>query len=89
MVTNRRSDWSAAPVPDWAGRPVTIRVSRASESLIIRAWADADPSRLVRVAPTPPDADAQAGPLICAPTRAGLEVEFLSWVETDADASLH
>lgn len=89
VVTNERSDWSVAPVADWGGRVVTVRVSRASESVTIRARVGDEPMRLVRVAPTPPDAAAWAGPLICAPTRAGLAVEFVSWVETDADVALH
>lgn len=89
VVTNVRSDWSVAPVPGWGGRVVTVRVSRASESVTIRAGVDDEPLRLVRVAPTPEDADAWAGPLTCAPTRAGLTVEFVSWKETDADGSLH
>jgi len=89
VVTLERSDWSVAPVPDWAGRVVTVRVSRASESVTIRARVDDEPWRLVRVAPTPPDADASAGPFLCAPSRAGLSVAFTSWDVTEADASLH
>lgn len=89
VVTNTRSDWSVGPVPQWAGRVATIRVSRAAESVTVRARVDNEPMRLVRVAPTPEDADAWAGPFACAPTRSGLVVEFRSWVETEADSALH
>jgi len=89
VVTMGRSDWSTAPVPDWSGRVVTIRISRASESVTVRARVDAGPYSLVRVAPTPPDAGALAGPFLCAPTRAGFSVDFLEWRDTEGDASLH
>ena len=36
VVTLGRSDWSVAPV-EWNGRTVTVRVSRAVESLTVRA----------------------------------------------------
>src|SRR4051794_13029248 len=29
VVTAGRSDWSVAPVPDWAGRRITVRASRS------------------------------------------------------------
>ena len=89
VVTMGRSDWSTGPVPGWSGRVVTIRMSRAVESVTVRARVDAGPYQLVRVAPTPPGADATAGPYVCAPTRSGLSIDFLAWRETDADGSLH
>ncbi|KDQ59870.1 hypothetical protein JAAARDRAFT_56803 [Jaapia argillacea MUCL 33604] len=89
VVTNGKSDWSVAPVPEWSGRKVTVRASLASESVTIRARVDDEPFRLVRVAPFGPDEDIKAGPFCCAPTRSGLEVQFLSWIVTDADGSLH
>jgi regulation of enolase protein 1 (concanavalin A-like superfamily) len=88
VVTAERSDWSVAPVPGWAGRDVTVRVSRSGDALTVRARADADSWQLVRVAPLPPG-DLLAGPFCCAPTRAGLVVRFRSAVLTAADASLH
>jgi regulation of enolase protein 1 (concanavalin A-like superfamily) len=87
VVTLGRSDWSVAPV-DWNGRAVTVRVSRAAESLIVRARVDDEPFRLVRVAPFV-GGDVTAGPFLCAPTRAGFEARFLSWQVGPADASLH
>jgi regulation of enolase protein 1 (concanavalin A-like superfamily) len=89
VVTMGRSDWSTGPVPGWSGQVVTIRISRAEESVTVRARVDACPYHLVRVAPTPPGAPALAGPFLCAPTRAGLTIAFLAWRETDADGSLH
>ncbi len=87
VVTLERSDWSVAPV-DWNGRTVTVRVSRATESLTVRARVDDEPFRLVRVAPFV-DGDVAAGPFLCAPTRAGFTARFLSWQVGPADASLH
>jgi regulation of enolase protein 1 (concanavalin A-like superfamily)/nicotinamidase-related amidase len=87
VVTDERSDWSVAPV-DWNGREVTLRISRATESLTIRAKVDDQPFRLVRVAPFAGRVVA-AGPFVCAPTRAGFTATFLSWELAPADASLH
>lgn len=89
VVTDAMSDWSVGAVPEWAGRRLRVRVSRASDALTVRAGVDGEPLRLVRVAPFAGDLAAQAGPLVCAPTRAGLEVVFSEWLRTDADASLH
>jgi len=89
VVTLGRSDWSVRPVPDWAGRRVTIRLSRDDDAVTIRARADDDPFELVRVAPFPTDADAGAGPYCCAPTRAGLQVRFNGWRSGPPDAALH
>jgi regulation of enolase protein 1 (concanavalin A-like superfamily) len=89
VVTMGRSDWSTGPVPHWSGQVVTVRISRAEASVTVRARFDAAPYQLVRVAPTPPGAAAQAGPFLCAPTRAGLSIDFLGWRETEADAALH
>ncbi|ASW56538.1 DUF1349 domain-containing protein [Plantactinospora sp. KBS50] len=87
--TDGVSDWSTAPVPEWDGCRVTVRVSRRDDALTVRARADGEPWRLVRLAPLPPDAPAQAGPYCCAPTRADLTVRFLGWTADAADAALH
>ena len=89
VVTNPVSDWSVAPVDEWLGRKVRVRVSRSGDAITIRAGLDGEELRLVRVAPFPKDAEAEAGPLVCAPTRAGLTVVFHEWSEGPADSSLH
>jgi regulation of enolase protein 1 (concanavalin A-like superfamily) len=89
VVTRGTSDWSLSPVPDWAGRLVTIRGSRSGNALTVRARVDQEPWRLVRVAPLDADAVVTAGPFCCAPSRAGLTVNFTSWRITPADPGLH
>lgn len=88
VVTDRVSDWSVAPVPQWRGRDVTVRASRTGDALTVRAGADGDGRQLVRVAPLPPG-DLLAGPFCCAPPRAGLVVRFRGAVLVPADPSLH
>jgi regulation of enolase protein 1 (concanavalin A-like superfamily) len=89
VVTLGRSDWSVAPVPEWAGRRVTVRASRSGDAVTVRARMDDEPFRLVRVCPFPPALPAPAGPYCCAPTRAGLVVRFRRWTTGPADAALH
>lgn len=90
VVTWPRSDWSVAPVPDWrSATTVTIRASRSGDAVTVRARADDGPLRLVRVIPVPPAAELRAGPLVSAPTRAGLVVTFTLWRVTDPDDALH
>lgn len=89
VVTNPTSDWSVAPVPEWAGRRVTVRASRVGDAVTIRARVDDEPFRLVRLAPFPPGDAVAAGPLCCSPTRAGLRVRFTRWAVGPADAALH
>ena len=89
VVTDEFSDWSVAPVPQWSGREVTVRVSRAGDALTVRARCDDEPWRLVRVAPLDPAAQASAGPYCCSPSRGGLVVRFTGWRRGPADAALH
>lgn len=89
VVTHGFSDWSVAPVPDWSGTRITVRVSRSGDALTIRARTGEEPFRLVRVAHLEPSTTAAAGPMVCAPTRAGLVVRFASWTLGPADPSLH
>ena len=89
VVTRDVSDWSVAPVPEWAGRTVTVRASWDLDALTIRARADDGPFRLVRVVPLEPGVTASAGPMVCAPTRAGLTVRFTRWSVGEVDAGLH
>lgn len=91
VVTNRVSDWSLAPVPDWAGQVVTVRASRSGvdgDAVTLRARAGEGEWRTIRVAPFDANA-ATAGPLVCAPMRAGLEVRFTRWAFVPADVDLH
>lgn len=89
VVTNPFSDWSVARVDDWLGRRVRVRVSRSGDSLTIRTGLDGEALALTRVAPFPADAEAAAGPMVCAPTRAGLTVAFHEWLIGPPDDSLH
>jgi uncharacterized protein len=89
VVTAGRSDWSVAPVREWAGRRVTLRASRSGDAVTVRARVGSEPFRLVRLAPFPADAGVEAGPFCAAPTRSGLEVRFHTWRVTGADAALH
>ena len=89
VVTDKRSDWSLAPMPDWLGSRVLLRVSRSGDALTLRARSEEGPMQLVRVVPFEPDLVASAGPFICSPTRAGLTVAFHAWRMSEADESLH
>jgi regulation of enolase protein 1 (concanavalin A-like superfamily) len=89
VVTHGVSDWSVAPVPEWVGRTVTVRASRDGDAVTIRAWADGEEPRLVRVAPLAPDALVAAGLFCAAPTRSGLTVTFTGYRVGEPDAALH
>lgn len=89
VVTRDSSDWSVAPVPEWVGRVVTVRVSRDGDAVTVRAWADDEQPRLVRVAYLDPDAAVSAGLLCAAPTRAGLTVRFTGYRVGAPDEALH
>jgi regulation of enolase protein 1 (concanavalin A-like superfamily) len=88
VVTQKYSDWSVAPVPEWMNKEVTVRVSRSGDAVTVRAGINGD-LRLVRVAPLDPSRLWSAGPMFCAPTRAGLKVSFTKWSEGPADSDLH
>ncbi|MDF9854393.1 regulation of enolase protein 1 (concanavalin A-like superfamily) [Paenibacillus sp. PastF-1] len=89
VVTDQYSDWSLSPVPEWAGQIVTIRASRLKDAVILRARTGAHPWRTIRVARFPYTGEVQAGPMLCAPTRPGLRVEFTSWISTSPDTDVH
>ncbi len=89
VVTDTYSDWSSAPVPEWAGQVVTVRASWEDEAVTIRAGATGKPLQFVRLARFAASHNVQAGPYLCAPTRAGLDVEFTGWRLDSPDASLH
>ena len=88
VVTQVNSDWSVAPVAEWMNQEVTIRVSRSGDAVTVRAGINND-LRLVRVAPLDASRTWSAGPMFCAPTRAGLTVTFTKWTEGPADSELH
>ncbi|MBY8877853.1 DUF1349 domain-containing protein [Streptomyces sp. PLK6-54] len=89
VVTHGTSDWSLAPVPEWTGREVTVRVSRAGDAVTVRARCGGEPWRMVRLAWLDPAADAHAGPFCCSPLHDGLRVRFTRLATGPADASLH
>lgn len=89
VVTEQRSDWSSAPMPQWTGRRATVRASRSGDAVTVRAGVDGEPLRLVRLFPLDPTLTLEAGPYLCAPTRAGLTVRFRRWELTEPDSSLH
>lgn len=89
VVTDHRSDWSVGGVPEWSGRRVVIRVSRGEDAVTVRGGVAGESMRLLRLAPFDGAADAVAGPLVAAPSRAGLTVVFHGWRLTAADASIH
>ena len=89
VVTNGYSDWSLCPVPEWVDQRILIRVSRSGDTLTIRARAGEGSLQLVRVVPLAPELYVEAGPLVCAPTRAGLVVPIHSWRLAEPDSSLH
>jgi regulation of enolase protein 1 (concanavalin A-like superfamily) len=89
VVSNGMSDWSISPVPGWQGREVTVRASRSTNALTVRARVDSEPWQLVRVAPLPARRALDVGPYCCAPTRAGLIVRFRGAVLNAPDQSLH
>ncbi len=88
VVTAGASDWSTAPVPDWADRSVTVRASLAADAVTVRARVDDEPWRLVRLAPLP-QGQLLAGPYCCAPETDGYRARFTGWRQTDADVALH
>ncbi|MFF8602086.1 DUF1349 domain-containing protein [Streptomyces sp. NPDC015232] len=89
VVTAGKSDWSLSPVPDWLGRRVTLRASRADDAVTVRARCEDGAWQMVRLAPLAPDADARGGPFCCSPQREGLRVRFTRFTQGSADASLH
>lgn len=89
VVTHGTSDWSLAPVPDWAGHEVTVRVSRSGDAVTVRARRAGEAWRTVRLAWLDPAAEAHAGLFCCSPQRAALRVRFTRLATGPADASLH
>jgi regulation of enolase protein 1 (concanavalin A-like superfamily) len=93
VATHPLSDWSCAPVPEWAGTLVTVRASWTGEALLVRARSEAAGWRTVRLAPFAATgtsaATVQAGLYCAAPQRAGLSVTFTAVSVGPADTELH
>ncbi|GAA3404853.1 DUF1349 domain-containing protein [Paenibacillus hodogayensis] len=89
VATERYSDWSLAPVPEWQRQNITVRASRLQDAVIVRARAGHGPWRTIRVCRLHAEYNWQAGPYLCAPTRAGFQVAFIGWVWTSPDIDVH
>lgn len=88
VVTSINSDWSLAPVVHWFGKEVTVRASRTTDALTIRARCGQD-DQLIRLAPIDPTLKWSAGPHCASPVSSSLDVTFTHWANGDADLSLH
>jgi regulation of enolase protein 1 (concanavalin A-like superfamily) len=88
VVTQNKSDWSSSRISEWMGKEVTVRASRSGDAVTIRAGINGD-LQLVRVAPLDPARSWSAGPMTCAPSRAGLVTTFTSWKVGEPDKELH
>ena len=88
VVTREYSDWSVAPVSDWQGTEVHLRISRSGDALTIRARRDGE-WKLVRLCYLDPNLSWQAGLFCASPSRAGLVVRFTGIARGLADSSLH
>jgi regulation of enolase protein 1 (concanavalin A-like superfamily) len=88
VVTSVNSDWSLAPVIHWFGKEVTVRASRTTDALTIRARCG-DDDQLIRLAPIDASLPMSAGPHCASPVSTSLEVTFTRWTYGDADLTLH
>jgi regulation of enolase protein 1 (concanavalin A-like superfamily) len=88
VVTSMNSDWSLAPVPQWMGREVTVRASRTTDALTIRARCG-DDDLLIRLAPIDPSLSWRGGPHCASPVSTSLDVTFTHWAHGKADLTLH
>jgi regulation of enolase protein 1 (concanavalin A-like superfamily) len=88
VVTSINSDWSLAPVPAWMGKEVTVRASRTTDALTIRARCGNE-DQLIRLAPIDSSLSWRAGPHCASPISQSLDVTFTQWAHGDADLALH
>lgn len=89
VVTDGTSDWSVGQVPEWMDQSIHVRVSRSTDAITIRACTEADPWRLVRLAPIDPTLTWRAGPLAASPSREALQVTFRNWQIVAPDSDIH
>ena len=88
VVTSINSDWSLAPVTQWMGKLVTVRASRTTDALTIRARCGED-DQLIRLAPMDASLAWRGGPHCASPISESLEITFTRWTHGDADLALH
>ena len=88
VVTSINSDWSLAPVTQWMGKLVTVRASRTTDALTIRARCGED-DQLIRLAPMDASLAWKGGPHCASPISESLEITFTKWTHGDADLALH
>ena len=88
VVTSVNSDWSLAPIPGWMGKQVTVRASRTTDALTIRARCGEE-FQLIRLAPMDSSLSWSAGPHCASPVSQSLDVTFTSWTHGEADIALH
>jgi regulation of enolase protein 1 (concanavalin A-like superfamily) len=88
VVTSVNSDWSLAPVPTWMGKLVTVRASRTTDALTIRARCGEE-DQLIRLAPIDASLSWSAGPHCASPVSQSLDITFTSWTHGEADIALH
>ena len=88
VVTSINSDWSLAPVPQWFGKKVTVRASRTTDALTIRARCG-DDDQLIRLAPIDASLSWRGGPHCASPISESLEITFTRWTHGEADLTLH
>ena len=88
VVTSVNSDWSLASVVHWFGKEVTVRASRTTDALTIRARCGQD-DQLIRLAPIDASLSWSAGPHCASPVSTSLDVTFTHWAYGDADVALH
>ena len=70
------------------GKQVTVRASRTTDALTIRARCGED-DQLIRLAPIDASLPMSAGPHCASPVSTSLEVTFTCWTHGDADLTLH
>lgn len=80
VVTHGVSDWSARPAPQAMTNPITIRITRLGDCLLLQSLADDGTWQMERLAPWPDDiADTMAGPYLCSPERDGFVARFIDF----------
>lgn len=89
VTTDTYSDCSNFPVADWEGEDITFRVSPFCDAVLIRARTSNSGWITVRLSRFPFEEGIKAGPMVCAPIRKDLRVEFTRWIKTKPDIAQH